>query len=398
MGALDVNPADLLRFADAYSELATRAAQISPQAAQEVQRIADTHGLMGYPTAVGIAAGLAKAEGPLQAKVDDFDAYAQRLTEHAATYTSADGGGAAKLDGLDFDPSNPPPDGHAGDVHEAGFGEGGPGIDGGPVPLDTGGGIEFHRRWTDKDLFPHPPSAADIKQDSVGDCYFDAAIGAIAEANPQWIKDRVHFDEDNNSFDVTLWNGHAWQHITVTQDDIQTDIDHHGASWLDNGQPNAPLWPSVMESAYAKLQCPGDDLGHALDYGIGRGGSAPDALQALTGNRGVSIDPREVWWTNQHIDQSISGALASHQPVTISTTPTGGPLLSTHVYIVEGISGSGSDAQLTLRNPWGGNPNDPGNPLIQVRLGDVIGSGPTGKFGGLGTHPTFNVNIGELGK
>ena len=43
MGALDANPADLLRFADAYSELATRAAQISPQAAQEVQRIADTY-------------------------------------------------------------------------------------------------------------------------------------------------------------------------------------------------------------------------------------------------------------------------------------------------------------------------------------------------------------------
>jgi hypothetical protein len=102
MAELNVNPADLLRFADAYSELAERAAQISPQAVAEVQGIADTHGLIGYPTAVGIAAGLAKAEGPLQAKVDDFNTYAQRMTEHAATYTGADADGTTPLDGIDF--------------------------------------------------------------------------------------------------------------------------------------------------------------------------------------------------------------------------------------------------------------------------------------------------------
>lgn len=397
MDALDANPADLLGFADAYSDLAARVGQISPQAAEEVQRIVETHGLMGYPTAVGIAAGLAKAEGPLQAKVDDFTTYAQRLTEHAGTYTAADAGAAAQLDGLNLDPSDPP-GAHNGDIRSAGFGERGPGVDGGPFPLEPGNGVEIRRRWTDHDLYPHDPTAADIRQDSIGDCYFDATLGAISQANPQWIRDRIHYDDQTQTFDVTLWNGREWQHITVTQDDIQTDIDHHGASWLDNGQPNAPLWPSVMESAYAKLHSPGDNLGHALDSGIGQGGLGQDAMQALTGNRGTNIDPREVWLTNQHIDQSISAALANHQPVTIGTTPTGGPLLSNHVYIVEGISGVGSDAQLTLRNPWGHNPNDPGNPLIRVRLGDVIGSGLTGKFDHFGTHPTFDVNIGELGQ
>ena len=90
MAELNVNPTDLLRFADAYGELAARAAQISPQAAIEVQRIADTHGPMGYPTAVGIAAGLAKAEKPLHAKVADFESYSRRFVEHAATYTTQD--------------------------------------------------------------------------------------------------------------------------------------------------------------------------------------------------------------------------------------------------------------------------------------------------------------------
>lgn len=98
MAELNVNPGQLLHFADAYSELATRAGQISPQAAAEVQRIAATHGPMGYPTAVGIAAGLAKADAPLQAKVADFNTYAQRFSQHTATYTKADQVGADALD------------------------------------------------------------------------------------------------------------------------------------------------------------------------------------------------------------------------------------------------------------------------------------------------------------
>ncbi|HZE18178.1 MAG TPA: hypothetical protein VE197_22175 [Mycobacterium sp.] len=63
MAELNVNPADVVRAAESYSELAARAAMISPQAAVEVQRIAEAHGPMGYPTAVGITAGLANAEG-----------------------------------------------------------------------------------------------------------------------------------------------------------------------------------------------------------------------------------------------------------------------------------------------------------------------------------------------
>lgn len=102
MAELKVNPADLLRVADAYSQLAMRAAQISPQAAAEVQRIAETHGPMGYPAAVGVAAGLANHEAPLLSKVDDFNTYAQRFKEHAATYAQQDAAGARRLDAVRF--------------------------------------------------------------------------------------------------------------------------------------------------------------------------------------------------------------------------------------------------------------------------------------------------------
>ena len=101
MGELNVNPADLVRAAEGYSELAARAAMISRQAAVEVQRIARTHGPMGYPTAVGITAGLANAEGPLVAKAADFTTYSQRFTEHAGAYPATDAENAARYKAID---------------------------------------------------------------------------------------------------------------------------------------------------------------------------------------------------------------------------------------------------------------------------------------------------------
>ncbi len=246
-------------------------------------------------------------------------------------------------------------------------------------------------RWTDKNLYPHDPTADDVNQDSIGDCYLDATMGAIANANPQWIKDRIKYDPASGNFDVTLWDGKQWKHITVTQDDIDTNIAHHGASWLDNGRPDAPLWPTVLENAYAKLKAPERSLGDALDNGIGQGGYPQDALEALTGNRGTVINPQNAWLTRDHLDQEIAQALANHQPVTIGSTPDGSPIHNSHAYTVEKITGTGSDAQVTLRNPWN---SDNENPTITVRLGDLIGSGIPGING---HHPTNVVNIGSLG-
>ncbi len=97
MTYLDVNPADLHSAAADYTELAARAAAISPQAVDEVTRIIETHGPMGYPAALGIVAGLAAHEAPLAAKTVDFTRYAERLTEHAGTYVSTDADAASRF-------------------------------------------------------------------------------------------------------------------------------------------------------------------------------------------------------------------------------------------------------------------------------------------------------------
>ncbi|OMC37332.1 hypothetical protein A5740_04925 [Mycobacterium sp. GA-1841] len=262
-------------------------------------------------------------------------------------------------------------------------------------PSDVGGpgdddGDPAKRKWTDEDLFPHDPTAADVQQDQIGDCYLDSTLGAVANANPQKIKDRIKYDDGTGNFDVTLWDGHEWKHITVTQDDINTNIDKHGASRLDNGDPDAPLWPAVMESAYAKLKAPGANMNDALDT-IGKGGQTKDALEAVTGNRGDTLVPADAWRTGEHIDSRIAEALANHQPVTLSTSSDAGPLVHNHAYIVESISGTGNNATVTLRNPWESNPNG-GGPLITIPMSVLMGSG-TPRWG---DHPVDGINIGNM--
>lgn len=102
MAHLNVNPADLLVAAEGFSDLAARAAEISPRLAAEVTRVIESHGPMGYPVAVGIVAGLVGPDARVAAKAEQFGQYAQRFAEHAATYVVEDGAAAGRIGDIAF--------------------------------------------------------------------------------------------------------------------------------------------------------------------------------------------------------------------------------------------------------------------------------------------------------
>ena len=95
MAKLDVDPAALVAVAGQYEELAARAGVVMPQVAVEVAKVAQTHGAIGYPVAVGLAAGMARQEPKFTALVAEFVARGARFTEHAATYLGEDAAAAA---------------------------------------------------------------------------------------------------------------------------------------------------------------------------------------------------------------------------------------------------------------------------------------------------------------
>lgn len=88
---------------------ANRRGLVGAQAVDEVHRIIASHGLIGYPVAVGVVTGLARRQAALQSKAADFEQYSERFLEHAAAYHDGDHQGAEHFQALDFSQSATPP-------------------------------------------------------------------------------------------------------------------------------------------------------------------------------------------------------------------------------------------------------------------------------------------------
>lgn len=243
------------------------------------------------------------------------------------------------------------------------------------------------------------PRASDINQDSLGDCYFVATLGALANQRPDVIRDAISYDPKTGNFTVDLHIGGKEKQVTVTQADLQYNITRNGGSTLDNTGKESPAWPAVIETAYAKAldSNPADGLKQGFDV-LGGGGKARDAMEVMTGDRGTDLTYDKGFFESQasaieRLGKSADTALANGRPLTLSTDPeqrslwewaSGGEgrqdgLVDNHVYVVEGVDRTkDGDYLLTLRNPWASNNvegrKNPGATL-QVSLTDLVETG-----------------------
>lgn len=253
------------------------------------------------------------------------------------------------------------------------------------------------------------PRGADIDQDNLGDCYLVATMGAIADKQPDRIRNAIQFDPATGNYTVTLhkkewgWLPPGFQtkevKIQVTQQEIVDNLNRHGGSTVDNNPgTDKPIWPAVMETAYAKMHDDNPADGLAQGYRVIDGGKAYNAMFALTGTEGENIKPIGMLdsKTNaDYLEKRVSQALAEGRPVTLSTDPenrslweriTGDPgkqdgLVDNHVYVVERIyKDSNGEVQVELRNPWANNNNvgegkDTPNANITVSMKELVETG-----------------------
>jgi hypothetical protein len=261
-------------------------------------------------------------------------------------------------------------------------------------------------RFDAQDLYAGDgPRATDINQDRLGDCYFVATMAAIAEHQPDRIADAIQFDPQSGNYTVTMhekewgWMPPGWQtkevQIPVTQQELADNLQRGGGSTVDNRiGTDKPIWPAVMETAYAKMHDGNWSDGLSQGYQEIDGGHSYDALFALTGTEGETLTPLmfDSKVSAEIMGTQISEALADGRPVTLATDPeprslwkvmTGGEatqdgLVDNHVYMVErAYTDSNGDVQVELRNPWGSNQNvgegrDTWSSTITVKLQDLI--------------------------
>jgi hypothetical protein len=237
-----------------------------------------------------------------------------------------------------------------------------------PVPTEP--------KYDDSSLYgAGGPSGNDIEQNTYGDCYYVATLAAVANENPNAIRNAISYDEKTQSFNVTLYDANGQPQVqNVTQAEIDANIATGGGSRRDNGLANAPIWPDVMEVAYAKQL----DSNHAEGYAdLADGGWPKDAMRAITGDEGHSVRYDEGFFESRghamdEVGNQISDALRDGKPVTAWSVPESDSrslwgklrghanpqdgLADNHVYTVtSAYKDSQGNWQIVMRNPWANN-------------------------------------------
>jgi len=247
------------------------------------------------------------------------------------------------------------------------------------------------------------PRETDIKQDGVSDCYYVATLGAVAERTPNQIKNAISYDSSTGTFSVKLyknewdWDTMGYKQVTieVTQQDILDNLTRRGGSTVDNNPgTDGPIWPAVMETAFAKMNDTKWSDGLAQGYRSIEWGWAKDAMRAVTGTTGDVLKGMQMFDTATQAEilyMQVSGAMTDGRPVTLSTDPekpdfwadvTGRPtqdgLVDNHVYMVDRIyKNSSGEVMVELRNPWGNNNNvgegkDTASAIVTVKLETLL--------------------------
>ncbi len=210
------------------------------------------------------------------------------------------------------------------------------------------------------------PDPNAVKQGSIGDCYFIAAVAAKAQQDPEGLKNMIK-QNDNGTYTVSF---PGKKPVTVS---APTDAElGYYASSGQNGQ-----WMTVLEKAYGKhlnnkawlstTTSPQDaaDGGGFLSHGI-------NALSS----RGTNTDTlavtsyemtRDRLQSAMNNDRMITAAIRKNLPwenERWNNLPTG------HVYSV--MAYDPKTDMMTLRNPWGS--TEPVNDKGQARDGKNDGS------------------------
>ncbi len=192
----------------------------------------------------------------------------------------------------------------------------------GPVPLDDASLLN--------DMF---------SQGQIGDCWFLAGAGSVANADPDWIRDHIRQNSDG-SYTVTLYEDGEPVDVRVEASVIRDGV---------RGADGLPSWISLYEKAAAQ------HLGG--EYDDVAGGYSSDALEMVTG--------REVETDNDQSLEDIQRGLDEGRIFAVSTETDGSlnpfddevdddRVVPNHAYMIDEVRRN-DDGELEVHvvNPWG---------------------------------------------
>ncbi|MHB8877541.1 MAG: C2 family cysteine protease [Myxococcaceae bacterium] len=213
--------------------------------------------------------------------------------------------------------------------------------------------------WLPGSLFVDGVKETDVVQGSIANCYMVSAFSAIAQQNPDVIRNAFK-DNGDGTFTVKLyrldWAGQA-EAVEVTIDGQLPGS--YGSLTYAKGADRSELWVPLLEKAFAQFKG---------DYdAIGKGGLGGEVMASLTG-RPYRYTALTAGMATDGLYEQLKTALGSGKAATAGTHGedqaalySGSGLYAWHSYTVLGVSEENGQKMVSLRNPWGSSePGDDG--------------------------------------
>lgn len=160
-------------------------------------------------------------------------------------------------------------------------------------------------------------SPADVSQGALGDCYLLAMMIAIARVRPDVLQKLVK-DNGDGTYEVTLYEDHLIGGATPYTEKVTAEVpvDKNGNPLYAQVNPRAdggrPLWPLLIEKAYAK---------HQGGYADIEGGEGTTSAQVLTRKGGVKRSTSD--FDTATIADKIESGLSKNMAMTASSIQRG---------------------------------------------------------------------------
>jgi hypothetical protein len=215
-----------------------------------------------------------------------------------------------------------------------------------PVPTST---AFRYRNFSNRPLFSDAgPSAEDVRQGAVGDCYYLAVLSSVAKTNPRLIRESI-VDLGDGSYGVQFTSNMEQKSFIRIDGDLPTAGTTGDTPAYAKLGAQGSTWAPLMEKAFAFFR------NNAGTYASLSGGWMSEGYNALgkaswSAFSAVAEDKTVLDMIKSELDDGMSVTYAAG-----NTGNTDAPLVGFHAYSVDSVETdqSGKPVKMKLRNPWG---------------------------------------------
>ena len=219
------------------------------------------------------------------------------------------------------------------------------------------------------------PSATDVNQGNIGDCYFVTSLAETAAQNPNAIRNMIH-DNGDGTYGVRFYDTSGKAAYVTVDNKLPTA---NSALWTDGSNleyaNGSSAWVGIVEKAYAEFASRSSSPN---SYAGIQGGVPGYAMETLNGTQPSFASVQKGMSQSQQtaLLTQLQQAFASGNAMSMDTSGSvSAPnLVSSHAFEVTGVNAS--DGTISLRNPWNKAGLSSGKAMeFTMRLSDLVADG-----------------------